>query len=180
MYGTTGGCSTFLNMKLCNSRPDTCFCSRTTTQTERGSWWHPTRSGNATRCCEAVLAEQPTDKFRGESEDKDDPTLLIPYSYLVQFGKVNDRLHLIPLRNLVGTTIVIENIQKHKPTHEPTTPKEISERERLDNLIDPLGRGFFVVRPRRSWAGFFENLIESYSSPPNQRGRRSNSSVDPT
>ena len=58
-----------------------------------------------------LFDKAPTDTFWGETVDEDDSNLLHPYSYLVQFGKIEERLCLVPLLQLVGTTIVVENIQ---------------------------------------------------------------------
>ena len=109
-----------------------------------------------------LFSKDPTDTFRGETEDKDDPNVSHPYSYLTMFGKVNDHLHIIPLKYLCTTAIVIENILARQPVIPPKTPKERRDRPKIDNLISPLGEGFFVVRPRILWAALFDNLIISY------------------
>lgn len=109
-----------------------------------------------------LFSKDPTDTFRGETEDEDDPNVSHPYSYLTMFGTVNDHLHIIPLKYLCNTAIVIENIRARQPVIPPKTPKERRDRQKIDNLISPLGEGFFVVRPRILWAALFDNLIKSY------------------
>ena len=84
------------------------------------------------------------------------------YSYLLQFGTVFEQLHLVPCASIVDTAIVVPNIEKQPYAQAPKNRREQNKRLAMDAKIDPLGPGFFLLQPRKSWGTLFGNLIDSF------------------
>ena len=85
------------------------------------------------------------------------------YSLLLEFGNVYDHFHIIPCSYIAEPTIVVPNIHMIPPGTLPQTNKGKRARQVMDELIAPLGDGFFVLTPREDWRQCFSNLIRSYN-----------------
>lgn len=83
-----------------------------------------------------------------------------PYSNLVKFGKVFDHLHLIPCKYIQSPTIVVPNIPAKR--RHPRNRKEERRIVAEENIVKPLGEGFFVISSRKAWGECFASLIESF------------------
>ena len=88
------------------------------------------------------------------------------YSLLVEFGDVHDHFHIIPCSYIVEPTIVVPNVPMLPPKVAPETTRNKRQREAMDELIGPLGGGFFVVSPRKEWSQCFSQLISTCKGTP--------------
>ena len=109
-----------------------------------------------------MFDDDPDSDFRspyvGEDESDGDSS----YSYLLKFGRLSEQLYILPCECIYDTAIVVPNIEKRPYKEAPKNRREENKRAKMDDLIDPLGPGFFVIKKRWRWGVFFGNLIESF------------------
>eukprot|EP00980_Cylindrotheca_fusiformis_P004617 scaffold983_cov82-Cylindrotheca_fusiformis.AAC.1 len=100
-------------------------------------------------CVVQLFEGPPTSDFRRSNTGGD-------YSQLVQWGKLERGLFLVPCNHIVGPAIVVPNIPPIEHNNGRTT-NESNNNER-EASVDPIG-GFFVVLNRKEWAHQFTKLI---------------------
>ena len=113
-----------------------------------------------------------TPYFREQIVDTDTQEANV-YSMLVEYGDVNDHLHIIPCSCIYGPTIVIPNLPILQPSSPITDARKRREKAKITELIAPLGGGFFVISPMSDWKNRMSDLIQSFRATPRRRtGKR--------
>ena len=109
-----------------------------------------------------LFTQAPTDAFRSGQISNG---RVVPYSSIVKFGRTHHHLTIIPCPYIVGTAIVIPNIEMKKPNSLLWNgARKKRKRQKLNQSIAPLGEGYFVIEPRHQWGETFGSLIESFPS----------------
>jgi hypothetical protein len=119
----------------------------------------PVKQGE-THAVVRLFEDTPLVHFRQGQYDRPTKTTL-PYSQLVRFWKVRSNLYLVPCTDIKETAIVVPNLPSCFPECGGNRRME-RIRQKQKDLVDPLGDGFFVVRPREEWGECFSELIESF------------------
>jgi hypothetical protein len=123
--------------------------------------YHGVRLQNNTPHAVVRLFNQPpTDAFRSGQHSNG---RVVPYSSIVKFGRTRDHLTIIPCSHIVGTTIVVPNIEMKQPKLVSWSGgRKRRKRQKLVDTIAPLGEGYFVLDKRYQWGDTFGSLIQSF------------------